>query len=163
MYLQTKKRTKFVKIPKFFYIEILYCLLCKLCSLCSPDFASLCRQNLGKKFLGPPLDQILDPLLLLFPCLYLVADPGFPKGGDANHKGAGANLVFGSIAPKNCMKIKKIGLAERGAHILGAPWICQWYSQITACFFFGKLKETIDVVTGCVLNINGVLFPGRCV
>ena len=49
MYLQTKKkRTKFVKIPRFFYIEILYC------SLCSPDFTSLHRQNLGKKFLAPP-------------------------------------------------------------------------------------------------------------
>ena len=58
MYLQTKKKNKFVKIPKFFYIEILYCLLWSL------GFALLCRQNLGEKILGPLLDQILDPLLI---------------------------------------------------------------------------------------------------
>ena len=32
-------------------------------SLCSHDSASLRRQNLGKIFWGPPLDQILDPLV----------------------------------------------------------------------------------------------------
>ena len=58
-YLQTKKNNKFVKIPRFFYIKILYCLFC------SPYFALLRRQNIGKKFLAPPLDQILDPLLSL--------------------------------------------------------------------------------------------------
>ena len=55
-YLQTRKKNKFVKFPKFFYIEILYCLLWWL------DFASLRRQNLGKNSWSP-LDQILDPLL----------------------------------------------------------------------------------------------------
>ena len=50
-YLQTKKKNKFVKISKFFYIEILYC------SLCSPDFALLHQQNLGKKFLAPSLTE----------------------------------------------------------------------------------------------------------
>ena len=32
-------------------------------SLRLPDFASLRRQNIGKNFWGPPLHQILDPLL----------------------------------------------------------------------------------------------------
>ena len=33
-------------------------------SLHLPDFALLRRQNIGKNFWAPPLDQILDPLLL---------------------------------------------------------------------------------------------------
>ena len=45
-----------------------------------------------------------------------VADPGFPRGGCANYKGGGANLLFLPIFPKNCMKLKKFGL--RGAR----PW-----------------------------------------
>ena len=40
-------------------------------SLHSPDFASLRRQNIGKNFWGPPLDQILDPLLLVVPWMLL--------------------------------------------------------------------------------------------
>ena len=48
MYLQTKKKNNFVKIPKFFYIEILYCLHC------SPDFASLCQQISEKNSWPPP-------------------------------------------------------------------------------------------------------------
>ena len=40
-----------------------------------------------------------------------VADPGFPRRG-RNHKGGSANLLFGQIFPKNCMKTKEIGLRE---------------------------------------------------
>ena len=29
-----------------------------------------------------------------------VADPGFPRGGGANRKGGGANLLFGQFFPK---------------------------------------------------------------
>ena len=29
-----------------------------------------------------------------------VADPGFPRGGSANPKGGGANLLFGQFFPK---------------------------------------------------------------
>ena len=79
MYLQTKKKNKFAKIPKCFYIETLYCLLC------SPDFALLHRQNLGKKFLAPP-DQILDPLLYVKVCtmlLFCALSPKNPLGGKA--------------------------------------------------------------------------------
>ena len=39
--------------------------------------------------------------------LYITANPGFPRGGDANH----------IILPKNCIKMKK-NLAQRGA----CPW-----------------------------------------
>ena len=38
-----------------------------------------------------------------------VADPGFPIRRGANLQGGGANLFFGQIFPKNCMKIKEFG------------------------------------------------------
>ena len=49
-----------------------------------------------------------------------VADPGFPRGGCANHKGGGANLLFLPIFPKNCMKLKKFGLG--GGASLAPPF-----------------------------------------
>ena len=55
--------------------------------------------------------------------LITVADPGFPRGGGANRKGGGGNLLFCQICSKNCMKMKKIGL--RGARPLRPPWIRQ--------------------------------------
>ena len=36
-----------------------------------------------------------------------VADPGFPREGDASHKDGAANLLFSPISPQNCMKMKK--------------------------------------------------------
>ena len=35
-----------------------------------------------------------------------VADPGFPRGGDANF-GGGRQPIIWPIFPKNCMKMKK--------------------------------------------------------
>ena len=31
---------------------------------------------------------------------HAVADPGFPRGGEANPEGGGANLLFGQFSPK---------------------------------------------------------------
>ena len=36
-----------------------------------------------------------------------VANPGFPRGGGANRKGAGADLLMWPIVPQNCIKIKR--------------------------------------------------------
>ena len=35
-----------------------------------------------------------------------VADPGLPNGGGGEQ---GANLLFGKLVAKNCMKLKEIG------------------------------------------------------
>ena len=108
--------------------------------LCSPDSTSLCRQNLGKNS-GPPLDQILDPLVnsnesvnssestnMLQICpncprLQMGAKLGFwipthcwirnfPDGG-ANPQGGGTNLLFCQIFPTTCMKMNEIGSGGR--------------------------------------------------
>ena len=49
-----------------------------------------------------------------------VVDPGFPRGGGANSKGGCKKLLFGQFFPKNCMKLKELGLGG-GGHIPGAP------------------------------------------
>ena len=54
---------------------------------------------------------------------YTVADPGFPRGKGANPEGGGANLLFCSISPKNCMKMKKKN--GPGSVSLVPPWIHQ--------------------------------------
>ena len=38
----------------------------------------------------------------------------FQRSGSANPKGGGANLLFWSILPENCMKMKKIWLGGGG-------------------------------------------------
>ena len=53
-----------------------------------------------------------------------VADPGFPRGGDANHKGWGVILFFWQIFLKNCMEMNKFESRERCAS-LASPWIRQ--------------------------------------
>ena len=40
---------------------------------------------------------------------FSVSDPGFPRGGGANPPGAGANIEFCQIFPKNCMKLEEFG------------------------------------------------------
>ena len=55
-----------------------------------------------------------------------MADPGFPRGGCANCKGGGANLLFLTIFPKNCMKLKKFGPRGGRASLAPPPWIRQW-------------------------------------
>ena len=47
-----------------------------------------------------------------------VADPGFPRGGGANCQRGGANLLFWSIFPENCMNMKEFGPRGGGVH----PW-----------------------------------------
>ena len=49
-----------------------------------------------------------------------VADPGFPRRGGANPKVWDANLLFWSMFPKNCMKIKKKWIGGGGKYVLGA-------------------------------------------
>ena len=49
-----------------------------------------------------------------------VADPGFPRGGGANHQGGGANLLFGRNFPKSCMKMKEFG-PRGGGHTSLVP------------------------------------------
>ena len=48
-----------------------------------------------------------------------MADPGFPRGGDANSKGGCEKLLFSRFLTKNCMKLKEFWL--RGGHVPGAP------------------------------------------
>ena len=57
-----------------------------------------------------------------------MADPGCPRRGGTNHKDGGANLLFWTIFPINCMKNLKIG--SRGdTHLWRLPLDrCQWYS-----------------------------------
>ena len=38
-----------------------------------------------------------------------VADPGFPRGGDANSPGGGRQHMILPNVPKNCMKLKEFG------------------------------------------------------
>ena len=47
-----------------------------------------------------------------------MADPRFPRGGDADRKGGVANLLFGQISQKNGMKMKRID-PEVEAHVPG--------------------------------------------
>ena len=46
--------------------------------------------------------------------IFSVADPGFPRGGGAEPKVGGANLLFGQNFPENCMIMKEFG-PMRGA------------------------------------------------
>ena len=50
-------------------------------------------------------------------CQWLVQD--FPDGGGCQPQGGDANLLFGQLFPKNCMKMKEI--SHRGARVTGAP------------------------------------------
>ena len=61
--------------------------------------------------------------------LNAVADPGFPRGGDANPKGGGRQPIIWPIFPENCMKMKKFWARGRGARPsrppLDPPLECQ--------------------------------------
>ena len=51
-----------------------------------------------------------------------MADPGFPRGGGANHKGGGANLLFWPIfPPKLHENEKKIGPTGRRVSLAPPP------------------------------------------
>ena len=50
--------------------------------------------------------------------IFLVADPGFPRGGCANSSRGGgvANIRFCQNSPKDCMKLQKFG--PRGVSLM---------------------------------------------
>ena len=50
-----------------------------------------------------------------------MADPGFPRGGDANPQGGGANLLFSPKFPENCMKMKEFRPRGGGRASLATP------------------------------------------
>ena len=49
-----------------------------------------------------------------------MAVPGLTRGGGANSKGMGGNLLFSQKFPKNCVKRKEFG-PRGGARVPGAP------------------------------------------
>ena len=48
-----------------------------------------------------------------------VADPGFPRGGGANHPGGRQRTILPKF-PKNCMKLKEFG-PPGGTHLSQPP------------------------------------------
>ena len=71
-----------------------------------------------------------------------VADPGFPRGGGANPKGGGTNLLFGQFSPPNCMKMKKFwargGAARSSRPPSDLPLAHVWFPH-SSCVAHGQL------------------------
>ena len=69
--------------------------------------------------------------------LYTVADPEFPRQGDANLKRGSENILFGQFFPERCMKMREIGPT---GGVPGAPldlpqwnqWKCSHYATATS-------------------------------
>ena len=51
-----------------------------------------------------------------------MADPGFPRGGGANPKGEGANLLFGQFLPKTARKLRNFVPEGGGARPSRPPF-----------------------------------------
>ena len=66
-----------------------------------------------------------------------VADPGFPRGGGANPKGAGgANLLFGQFFPKTAWKWRNLGPEGGGRASLAPPLRSATAQDYLFCFLF---------------------------